>query len=433
MEQARDVQAGCTHRLDPRQLDVTVLNRAIDSFNVTAVELEQSYRRLHGQVRKLSREIEEKNLQLEKNLEEKEHVKQFLSHILESIPDGVLVTDLQGSLLMCNSAVEKITGAGPEAMDRAGFSQWLGRFVPAGGPGTCAGEAGVRDMEHERACGDVRSLKISTSPVNGSDGGMIARLMIMQDQTRLKKLEEQARRDSRLKAMGEMAITIAHEVRNPLGSIELLASILRHELDSRPDLQNMTGRIVTQVKSLDNTISNLLLFTRPQQPALHDIDLVDLLDEFVDFIRPVLSKNGIRLHYQCAPVPVVAGDRDLLKQVVLNLTLNAVQAMPDGGSLEILLQPVSDEAPGRNRWAEIVFCDTGPGIPADSIDKIFHPFFSTKDKGTGLGLAIVHNIIESHAGTLAVRSTPGRGATFTISLPGDGQPQGANTGKHQGA
>ena len=229
----------------------------------------------------------------------------------------------------------------------------------------------------------------------------------------------QTERDNRLKAMGEMAIKIAHEVRNPLGSIELFASILRRELDGAEDLQKMSGRIITEVKSLDNMISNLLLFTRPQTPLLHSFDLSEFIKEFAEFIQPVVTKNDVRLEYRDALRKgcMINGDRDLLKQVFLNLTLNALQAMPGGGAITISMKDYREEQQTESRWAEIIFSDTGVGIDPASIDKIFHPFYTTREKGTGLGLAIVHNIIESHQGIIEARSRQGEGTSFYISLP----------------
>lgn len=395
-----------------------LLNTAIASFNVKAQELEHSYGLLHDQVKKLNRELEEKNTQLENNLKEKERVKNFLSSILESLPTGVLVTDLTGHPLLCNSAVEKITGTSPICMNNTLLKEWFRKLHLT----TCFSNDPVQiytqEFEFIKKKSDVRNLKIIQSPVIGTHGETIGILFIIQDQTRLRKLEIQSERDQRLKAMGEMAIRIAHEVRNPLGSIELLASILRSELEHRVDLHKMAERIITEVKSLNNSISNLLLFTRPQQPFLHQLNLSEFLDEFVEFIRPVVSKNGVELFYKPArSIIFISGDRDLLKQVFLNLTLNALQAMNDQGRITIASRLYNDDHIPNMRWVEISFSDTGIGIDTEALNKIFNPFYTTKEKGTGLGLAIVHNIIESHNGTIEARSRRRKGAAFHISLP----------------
>ncbi len=408
---------GYADEFEPRQ-QFSLLNSAIASFNVTAQELEQSYRLLHEQVRNLNGQLEDKNQQLEINLMEKERVKNFLSSILESLPTGVIVTDMDGRLLMGNSAVERITGDSPASMGPRNFEVWIRQLLPPDYDARSAAQVSSHDIEFVRRGSDVRSLKVLRSPAANPAGETIGVLFIIQDQTRLKRLEAQSERDSRLKAMGEMAIRIAHEVRNPLGSIELFASILRSELESQPDLRRMTEHIMSGVKSLDNAISNLLLFTRPPQPVLREISIGEFFEEFVDFIRPVVSRNSVELEFRPPRKPLImAADRDLLKQVFLNLTLNALQAMPEGGRVTIDFRSYADEYLSDRRWVEIIFSDSGVGIPSGSLNKIFHPFYTTKEKGTGLGLAIVHNIIESHQGLLEVRSKPGQGATFLISLP----------------
>jgi signal transduction histidine kinase len=218
--------------------------------------------------------------------------------------------------------------------------------------------------------------------------------------------------------MGEMAISIAHEVRNPLGSIELFASMLRNELDAHKDLKKMAEHIIAEVKSLDHSLSNLLLFTTPQEPVFQEIDIVGLVEEFLDFIRPILTRSGVQLAYSPCPRPcTIAADRDLLKQVLLNLTLNALQAMPKGGTLTLQVYLCSEEDEFHKQWVEFTLSDEGVGMNEEEQKRIFHPFFTTKEKGTGLGLAIVHNIVESHKGAIEVRSQAAKGSSFILSFP----------------
>ncbi|MEI6125804.1 MAG: ATP-binding protein [Pseudomonadota bacterium] len=397
---------------------VNLLNHAIASFNVKAQDLERSYLMLSDQVKHLNKALEEKNRQLEKNLQEKEQVKNFLSSILESLPTGVVVTDLSGKILMCNSAVERITGTCLSGMNSRRVKEWFKKLQLSDCFQQDAAQVYTLETEFLRRTSDVRSLKVIQSPVIGTNHETIGILFIIQDQTHLKKLVVQSERDKRLKAMGEMAIRIAHEVRNPLGSIELLASIMRSELEEREDLHKMSDRIITEVKSLDNSISNLLLFTRPQQPFLHEVNLTEFFDEYIEFIQPVVSKNGVDLIYKPHKENFfVTGDKDLLKQVFLNLTLNALQAMGDHGSIKIGMQAYNGEQVPDTTWVEICFSDTGEGIEPEVLNKIFNPFYTTKEKGTGLGLAIVHNIIESHNGTIEARSKLKKGTIFIITLP----------------
>ena len=397
--------------------DFKILNSAISSFNVTAQELEESYRLLQQQVEKLNRKLQEKNTQLEKNLCEKEQVKNFLFTILESLPTGVLVFDLHGKLLMSNNAVEKITGMCPSQLDATGLIEFLDQ-LQINNSSEKKSRFITRNIDFMKKGSDVRSLKVKGSHVIDAHGEIIGTLFIIEDQTRLKKLEIQSERDERLKAMGEIAIKIAHEVRNPLGSIELLASILRQELTEQNDLQRIAERINTEVRSLDNVISNLLLFTRPQQSVLKELNVSGFLHDFVEFIQPVVFKNGVNLMYEKSPQSIfIAADDDLLKQVFLNITLNAMQAMSDKGCISIGFDLRKDHDGADGNWVEIFFKDNGEGIPSESLNKVFHPFYTTKEKGTGLGLAIVHNIIESHGGTIEARSRVKKGTCFLISFP----------------
>jgi two-component system sensor histidine kinase FlrB len=231
----------------------------------------------------------------------------------------------------------------------------------------------------------------------------------------MKRLEEQAERNTRLAAMGEMAARIAHEIRNPLGSIELFASILQREIADE-NQKRLVNHISSGVKNLNHVISNLLTFTRQPKPVFKEIDLHKFLDDLLQFGEFLMDKNNIGLEREYYPSHLSAlGDEELLKQVFLNIIRNAVQAMPDGGVLKV---KTGMGKKGRNaQYIEIKILDTGAGIEKDNLDKIFNPFFTTRDKGTGLGLAIVHTIIESHKGIIEVESEVGKGTAFTILLP----------------
>jgi signal transduction histidine kinase len=235
---------------------------------------------------------------------------------------------------------------------------------------------------------------------------------------RMKKVQEQAKRAGRLAAMGEMAVKIAHEIRNPLGSIELFASLLQKELEDNADLKPLCGHICSGVKRIDNIISNLLLFIRPEQtPEMQVLDVHESLKDSLFFAEHLIHTNtGIDVvtHFGDRPLKI-NGDSQLLSQVSLNLILNALQAMPDGGRLTISTG-TCDNVHG-NEIAEIRYADTGCGIPQKNLSKIFDPFFTTKKKGTGLGLAIVHHITESHGGTIDINSSESQGTECIVSLP----------------
>jgi signal transduction histidine kinase len=234
----------------------------------------------------------------------------------------------------------------------------------------------------------------------------------------MKKVQEQANRAGRLAAMGEMAVKIAHEIRNPLGSIELFASLLQKELEDNAELKPLCGHICSGVKRIDNIISNLLLFIRPEQtPEMQVLDIHELLKDSLFFAEHLIHTNtGIEVVTNFADRPLrIYGDPQLLSQVSLNLILNALQAMTNGGRLTISTG-TGDNVHG-NEITEIRFADSGCGIPPENLSKIFDPFFTTKKKGMGLGLAIVHHITETHGGTIDINSSQSQGTECIVSLP----------------
>jgi signal transduction histidine kinase len=231
-------------------------------------------------------------------------------------------------------------------------------------------------------------------------------------------LRQKAERDARIAAAGEMAIRMAHELRNPLGSIELFAGLLRNHLAGNPEKKSWADHISAAVASMDYVLTNLLLFTGKPKAEFRFHDLNRLLEEARNFTLPLLIQNGIEVAMKLEknPEPVRCDDA-LLKQVFLNLILNAADAMPNGGRLELSTE--RKEADNRSS-CRITISDSGEGIPESVRGRIFDPFFTTKQKGTGLGLSIVHNAVEAHGGTIDFVSEPGKGTRFTITFPSEG-------------
>ncbi len=403
---------------------VALLNKAFDHFDLSASKLQNSYVQLQHQVSTLNLELEKKNEQLELNLKEKEKGKEYLNNILESLNSGVVVVDEEGKVTTFNRAAELITGIAKGEVEGEYFIQVLKPLLPDDFPIPLPLGGLTRMSEGEcklkRKDGKDLRLKISGTPLRMKGKKREGGVIIFQDITRLKKLEEQAERTNRLAAMGEIAVSIAHEVRNPLGSIELLASLLRREIEDDEEKRRLADHILAGVKNIDYVINNLLLFTRPQHPILKKINLHAFLDEALHFVVPSLKQSQIELSKRYNSFdPLVLGDSELLKQVVLNLVWNAIQAMPQGGKLIISTEIVEGGAEFKNETEclKVKFIDSGVGISNKDKKKIFNPFFTTKEKGTGLGLAIVNNIIEIHEGMIEVESSVGQGATFAFVFP----------------
>ncbi|MEN6489429.1 MAG: ATP-binding protein, partial [Smithella sp.] len=263
-----------------------------------------------------------------------------------------------------------------------------------------------------------RTLEIFCSPFRSPGGSTIGNVFVLRDITRIEKLEDMSKRTEKFAAMGEMAANIAHEIRNPLGSIELFASLLLKNLQDKKD-QDRVVQIISSVKNVDNKISNLLMFTRKQNPKMEKIDLYLILAEMLDFSEQIMAQGGIDISVKYAgDQACIEGDADMIKQVFLNIILNAQQAMPDGGMLNIeAKKSLAGLLPEESPMVEIIFQDSGPGISQENLSRIFDPFFSTKQGGAGLGLAIVHNIVSQHNGSINMENSLQGGAMVNISFP----------------
>ncbi len=219
-------------------------------------------------------------------------------------------------------------------------------------------------------------------------------------------------RKNRLAALGEMAAGMAHEIRNPLGGIQLYASLLARDVEDRPQSLTVVHKIAAGVKHLECLVSQVLQFTR--EIAVHpvEMDLAEAVERAAELSEAQRQVRGVICDVAGPSSLIIRADPLMLGQALLNLMLNAIEAMESGGRLQVTYGEVEDEA-GRFR---VVIQDTGPGIPPGILDRIFNPFFTTKDAGTGLGLAIVHRIVEAHEGTIIATNAPGGGAKFEIRV-----------------
>jgi two-component system sensor histidine kinase FlrB len=233
--------------------------------------------------------------------------------------------------------------------------------------------------------------------------------LLQQSLARQRDLEAEAVRHSRLAAMGEMAATLAHEVRNPLGSMELFAALLRDDLEDRPAARHLVSQISEGIKDLNHLVSNILGFTRCPQPERAAVDVVAAIEDALRYSTVLLAENrvGIVRCYDAGPREAM-GDGGLVRQIFLNLIRNAAQAMEGGGTLTVRVH--------RGEWLAVSFADTGGGIPRDARQRIFDPFFTTKERGTGLGLAVVRALVEALGGEVVQHGEEGGGACFTVRL-----------------
>jgi PAS domain S-box-containing protein len=409
--------------------NIEALIKKMEAFNEVAEQLQRSYDELQVRIKKLDLELEDKNKELEKNLVEKEEVKNYLNDILESLTNGVIVVDRSGRITTFNQTAGNLTGLKPqnclgktlkEVFPFDLFENLVSRLEKN------RRETAYQDQDITTPDKKIIHARVSASPVWDNHSGQIGTVLILQDRTDLRRLEEFAHRNQRLREMGEMAAGIAHEIRNPLGSIELFASLLKKDLEGDPEKAELVQHIRAGVQNMDRIISTLLLFAKSSQPSRQQCDINLLLAELLDGLDDIRVPDNIKVVRDFGKEEMLAnGDRELLRQVFPNLIRNAIQAMPDGGELRLqtekALIPVSGSESGKDAGARkfitVTVTDTGGGICADDLSKIFNPFFTTKDKGTGLGLAISHNIIKAHQGTIEAVSEEGKSTSFRVKIP----------------
>ncbi len=398
-----------------------LLLEAFQTFTQASNSLETAFQRLQARTLRLSQELSAKNRELKKSLREKEEVQNHLARILESLPCGVLVVDKEERVTLCNSVAARILGLSGlgrgrtrrKAHGNAGVQKYLEAFADR--------ESGRGEVEIPFPVGgSERILAASSTPLKNAAGVNTGTLHIIRDISDTKAIEAQSKRGERLAAMGEMAVELAHEIRNPLGSIELFASLLEKELPRQSDPGRWAENIRIGSRSLNNTVSNMLHFANPLAPHFRDVNLHELVREILSFADPILQQRQVRVETRLhAHERAVVGDRELLKQMFLNLVLNSLQAMPSRGSLTLGTRDVN-LLPGGARCdgVELTIKDTGLGIPPENLARVFDPLFTTNKNGTGLGLSVVHQIVEQHAGFIHVESEVNVGTTFTIVLPG---------------
>jgi PAS domain S-box-containing protein len=397
--------------------DITLLQQTFESFNKATADLQQAYARLEKRFANLNQKLEEKNLQLLKTVAEKEETKNYLQNILESLINGVIVTDLKGKIQTMNQCAEMYVNVHQANVIGQHISVLFENIAVDDWQTINFTEYFKGESGHKVKISS-RTMEIFCSPFKSPSGSTIGNVFVLRDITRIEKLEDMAKRTEKFVAMGEMAANIAHEIRNPLGSIELFASLLLKNLQGKKDRECVV-QIISSVKNVDNKISNLLMFTRKQNPKMEKIDLHQILFEVLEFSEQIMEQGDIEVLVDYVDrKAIVEGDAEMIKQTFLNVILNAQQAMPDGGMLKIRTKiSASGILTEEAAVIEIEFQDSGPGIPEQNLARIFDPFFSTKEGGSGLGLAIVHNIISQHNGSINVENSQRGGALVNISIP----------------
>jgi signal transduction histidine kinase len=257
---------------------------------------------------------------------------------------------------------------------------------------------------------------ISLSPLRDQEERVLGLVAVFQDLSEKKRIEEQLRRADRLAAVGQLAASIAHEIRNPLAAISGSIQVLQEEMQPQGQARQLLDIILREADRLKLITGQFLDYSRPKTPLRKECELVTCLEETVLLLKQQERAGAeVVVDFDPPELPVVvAADEDQLRQVFWNISLNAVQAMPDGGTLRIEVRdlPSDPEAP----LVAVEFSDTGGGIRPEDLERIFEPFFTTKESGTGLGLSIARRVVEELGGRIEVTNRLGEGATFQVIL-----------------
>lgn len=339
--------------------------------------------------------------------------------IVESIRSGLITTDLEGNIYTFNAAAEEITGhTAKEAIGKSIFSI-LGNIEFSIMPSLERTEIGEQPLRFETDIatpeGFIVHIGYGVSPLFAENGETSGLIITFQDLTEIRSMEESVRRKDRLAAVGRVAAGLAHEIRNPLGAMRGAIQVLQTQTPPNSSQASLMEIILRESDRLNKIITNFLTYARPRVNNFLETDVRESLSDTFTLLKhsPDIKESHI-LECELPETPVIiSADQTQLKQIFWNLARNAVQAMPDGGKLDVKLQKLV------NKRIQIVFSDTGCGMPPEQVEQLFEPFSTSTTGGTGLGLSIVYQIVRDHGGTINVRSLQGEGTTITVELPSD--------------
>jgi two-component system sensor histidine kinase PilS (NtrC family) len=331
----------------------------------------------------------------------------YNENILQSVPSGVISFDEEMKITKVNLAAEKILEIRGEMAIGKHHQEALNKPITDFLKDRKVIERG--EIGYVTPSGKRIWLGLALSPLKDREGRAIGQILVFTDLTHLKAIESQMELRNRLSSLGEISAGIAHELRNPMGVIAGYTKLLSKRADNslKPTVEAISREIVV----MDRIISDFLSFAKPVELNLTDIDLKTVIKNCVASVKG--ERNDVIVKLNVDRLPVIKGDEVLLRQALINLIQNSVESMPQGGSLMIKATPLAGVA---GNFLDIFIADTGHGISENIKDKIFLPFFTTKEKGTGLGLAIVHKIVVSHGGSISADCSD-KGTIFRIRLP----------------
>ena len=349
------------------------------------------------------------------NISRLRSLKNFNETILENINSGVLTTDCSGRVIFINRRAREIIGTAADASMT--FDDLFTNPYDSGNLFERLAKSEDRNcsLESTLTLPDGRTIpvRLNSTVVETDDYHGKTVVAIFEDLTQKRAMEEELRRADRLRSLGELSAGVAHEIRNPLTGIATTAQVLREKLSGESEKVKYLTVILEEINRLDEIITNLLMFARPPALRPEELSAHHLIEEALLLLADTAVEKGVTIQFENElEDDCCAFDRDQIKQVILNIALNGIQACKRGGTLSVNLRGGDDPS-----LIVLEFIDTGDGIPADVSDKLFDPFFTTRPDGTGLGLSISRTIVEGHGGVIYHRTEEGKGTRFFIEVP----------------
>lgn len=350
----------------------------------------------------------------------------YYATVIDSVGDGVIVIDRDGLITLCNPAAEEICGLSRRHAQGASFPKLFAREATILEMVAKTIRTGITIADHEnvvvRGMGRVTPVAATCYPLMRADGENIGAILTLKDITYIRELEAAVRQADRLSTLGTLAAGLAHEVKNPLGGIRGAAQLLEQELEQGSELLEYTRVMIRETERIDRIIRELLELASPRGLRLAPVNLHRILGDILLLQKQAVAGRQISFVTHFDPsIPDIMADGEMLTRLFLNLIRNAIDALSESGQLTVTSRVLSDyrlsQNARRSRMVAVEVDDDGPGIPAEDLENIWTPFFSSKATGTGLGLTICHKIVSEHRGMIKVESDPGHGTRFTVLLP----------------
>ena len=408
------------------ELDMRIEPSTDDEIGDLAI----AFNHMTGQLRQQRGALEDANRELRHRLEELADLKSYTDNVLASMTNGLVTVDLDGRVVTLNPAAELMTGffageaTGRYCTDVFAATPQLGEIIMET-ISTRAAYPGLT-VSLRRRNGRTLAVEISAAPLKGGEGKDLGVIAVMRDLTVVRELENRLRRSDRLAALGTLAAGLAHEIKNPLTSLLTFSRHLTRRFDDEQFRAKFQSVVPHELQRINGIVERLLELARPSRLSFAAVRLPALLERVVDLCAHELDSRGVRLTREYArDLPAIWADADALHQSLVNLVRNALDAMPNGGRLILRvgwagtddIVVTGGRSPAAGRRVQIEVEDSGVGIAPEAADRVFNPFFSTKESGTGLGLALTHKMIEDHGGLIDFRAAPSGGTIFRIALP----------------